>query len=155
MKNTTEIKDIDFRVVNEDWSYFKLKDGTILKVRSNIVKIVKVGVEPSTGYPKYDIEFRNAVAAKVPKELMKEPSGKPVAIEPRDIKHEEFDMEFNAPEDIKIKRENWQKYELEDGYDLYVKPHVLKVIRTKKYNKYGEPIYIVNVQLLMNAKKRS
>ena len=64
---------VDFDAEGEDhWIILKLKDGSILKFRSIVTAIFRVGNDPNTGLPVYAIQNTNAVrVVTIPKELIK------------------------------------------------------------------------------------
>jgi hypothetical protein len=55
--------------------------------------------------------------------------------------------------DFEIVREPWNKYKLSDGTILRSKTVVTKIYKTKKFNKYGEPIYWCSWQVLSDKGK--
>lgn len=137
------MKEVDFSVIKEDWSRYLVNDGTILKVRVVVRKILRsVEVSP-LGYPNFGIESMNAVTAIVSDTLRRPPSREP--LNPKVDQAEE--IEFIPQE------EKWQEYHTIDGFKVFVKPVVTKVFRYNKYNAFGEPIYNVNVQAIVNAGK--
>jgi len=142
------IEDVDFDIINEKWSYFKLKDGTLLRGRVIIRKIVRKGFHP-IGYPNYDIDYTIVYSARVPKEFLREPSSKA----PKIIK-ENVEAEFNYPDDIEILKDNVQEYETDDGFIVKVKFVPMKVLKLKQSNRYGEPIYVIYSQILINLIKK-
>lgn len=68
-------------------------------------------------------------------------------------------MEITLPDGRKVQAtevgiekstENWNEYELEDGFIIKMKLVLLKVLKTNEKNEItGEPIYITNTQNLM------
>lgn len=56
------------------WIEVKIEDGSILRVKPNIVYISRVGVDP-LGIPQYMIQIQAAIqVVKIPKELIKKPA---------------------------------------------------------------------------------
>ena len=53
---------------------------------------------------------------------------------------------------FKVKKEEWNEYELEDGTILKFKSVVTKIVRTEEYNEQNEPIYYINSQNVASAK---
>jgi len=141
-------EDVDFKIINENWSYFKLKDGTIIRGRVVVRKIVKRGVD-KLGYPLYDINYTNVFSAKVPEDLLREPGREPITLTKEDI-----ECEFNYPNEVEVVKENIQRYETEDGYIIEIKLVPLKVLRLKKANRFGEPIYVIHSQVLVNVRRQ-
>jgi len=136
-------KEVDFSIKAEDWSRYQVHDGTIIRVRVVVRKIIRtIDVGPQ-GYPDITLENINAVSAIVPDHLKKAPSTQP------------FDPKKDIGEEMKFEpmEEKWQEYHTTDGFKVLVKPSLMKVFRYLKYNVFGEPIYQVNVQSLINLER--
>lgn len=145
MNQTTEEEiELEFQVLEEDWSRYKAEDNTVIRFRVNVAKIFRSKETGETGYPTFGMATKNLVSAIVPEELKGEPSKEPLNL-PEDIDKE---LDFD-PIDVKI-----QKY-LTEEYLITLKPNVLKIFRTKKYNDRREPIYYVSSgQPIFDVKKR-
>lgn len=140
----TQMVDWDFVVLKEDFSRYLVEDGTILKVKVVVRKIVKTLTLNPQGYPVgYGMDTVNAVAAIVPPQLKREPSKEPW--DPRKDIGEEMKFE--------VQEEKWQEYMTHDGYRVLVKPVVVKIIKYQKYNEFGEPIYMATTQQITNVEK--
>ncbi len=75
---TLPMIEMDFAVMNEDFSRYLLHDGTILKVKIVVKKILRSAESTAQGYPaSISIDSINAVAAIVPQSLKREPSREP------------------------------------------------------------------------------
>jgi len=137
------VKEIDFMILKEDWSRYLLHDGTELRVRVIVRKIVEQGMPSPMGYPNFGIESINAVSALVPERLKRKPS-----TEILDVSREKgTELNFIARE------EKWQEYQTTDGFKVLVKPVLTKVFVYDKYNAFGEPIYNAIVQAVTNVEK--
>jgi hypothetical protein len=68
---------VEFEVEGEDsWITLKLKDGSVLKFRSMVTAVFRMGNDPNTGLPVYAIQNTNAVRmVNIPKELIKKDKG--------------------------------------------------------------------------------
>lgn len=68
---------VDFDTEGEEnWITLKLKDGSVLKFRSIVTAVFRMGNDPNTGLPVYAIQNTNAVrVVNVPKELIKRGKG--------------------------------------------------------------------------------
>jgi hypothetical protein len=56
----------------ENWTTLKLKDGSVLKFRSVVTAIFRIGNDPNTGLPVYAVQNSNAIrVVSIPKELIK------------------------------------------------------------------------------------
>ena len=67
--------EIDFESIREDWSVYKLKDGTTLKVKLVLVRVIRTkdSYDP-IGNPIYAIMSTNVVrAVDVPESLRRKP----------------------------------------------------------------------------------
>lgn len=144
---TEEEQEVDFDVLKEDWNRYKLKDGTMLKVKTPVMKIFKSEEEGPLGYPNLRVGTRLlAVTTAVPEKLKDEPS------EDQEIRKEDITEEVKIVGRLK---EEWHEYKTHDGWKILVKPVVIKVFKTNKFNDDREPIYNVTVQSLFNVEKFS
>ena len=135
------VKEVDFMVLKEDWSRYLLNDGTELRVRIIVKKIVETG-RGDMGYPNLGTEAMNAVSAMCPDRMKRPPSA---SFNPQADPHTE--VKFTATE------EKWQEYQMTNGYKLLVKPVLTKVFKYDKYNTFGEPIYTTVIQSILNVEK--
>jgi len=58
-------------VVREGWNEYRLKDGTTLRVKLVMIKVVRTGDYNPDGTPIYWARTQNVMYADVPKELRK------------------------------------------------------------------------------------
>jgi len=136
--------EMDFVVMSEDYSRYLLQDGTTLKVKIVVRKIFRTAEITLQGYPaSLGIDSTNAVVAIVPPALKRAPS------------KERFDPARDVGDEVKFDpiEEKWQTYKTPEGYKILVKPVLTKVIKYKKYNQYGEPIYSAVIQAITNIEK--
>lgn len=65
--------EIDFEVEKEPWMEIKTREGTKIKIRPTIVKVLRLDVyDPITGEPTYLVQSHNQLQTKdVPKEVRK------------------------------------------------------------------------------------
>ena len=135
------VKEVDFMVLKEDWSRYLLNDGTELRVRIVVRKIIETGMG-EMGYPNLAIESMNAVSAMCPDRMKRPPS---TSFNPQTDPY--IEIKFTTRE------ENWQEYQTTSGYKLLVKPVLVKVFKYEKYNNIGEPIYNTSIQSILNVEK--
>ncbi len=128
----------DFEAISEPWNIYSLKDGSVLKFRLILVKLIPVS---DGGIKGYAVNAGNAAGVFVPKKLKASPS-KSLMIE---LKVAEKDIPYE------IIREDWNSYKLEDGTILKIKPAISSVNRTKTIDPYGDPVYVINHQVLIKA----
>lgn len=137
---------IGFKAKHEDWSEYKLEDGTILKARFVLIKVLDTEEYDEQGNPVYDVNSINAVGVLVPEKLREKPSKERYSRKELEESIVKEDMEFE-----RIK-EGWNTYELENGAKISVKLVLAAVSRTNKFDSRGEPIYIFNIQPLVKGK---
>ncbi len=143
MSATFTAPPLDFEVVRETWAKYELGDGSILKVKVTVTKVVKVSAagqlpttppSPST----YNIDFQNTTV------LLTNERGPP-------------DTTVHSPQEIAshIIRDNirfrtveqdWNEYLTDDNARILVQPIVMRVAKTSFFNNKGEPIYYVEIQ---------
>lgn len=148
-------RDVDFEVIREDWTRYRLTtDKTLLRLRITLAKIIQTGVG-ETGIPDFGVATQNCLSAMVPQELLKKEGEVPVfegPIRPEDVK-EGLEMDYELEGTPK-----WQEYKMVEGWVLLLKPEVGRVVRTKCYARMGrtgllEPIYWVNIQPFYRVKR--
>ncbi len=126
---------ISFDVIKELWNIYTFEDGNAMKFKVVLLKIV-----PSPNVNEFAINTSNLMAVFAQQKTR----GTPALPSPvPEIKIEKKDMPFN------IKYEDWNEYKIEDGRILKLKPTIVEIIKTANYDQYGEPIYLVNCQILM------
>ena len=131
--------DIDFKVIKEDWNEYELEDGSILRGKVIVVKLLE-------GESGLIVNSTNVFGVLVPPELRGKPS-------PTRYSEEEL-LKHVVKEDIKFKviKEDWNEYELEDGSRLFVKLTLVSVSKTDIYDPHGEPVYLINAQPIFKHK---
>ena len=138
-KMVTETE-IDFEILREPWSKYRLEDGTLLRVKNPVLHVVKSSEIDQQGLPNYRIAWASLMSTTVPKEL----HGNPSETEEPESKSE---IEFS------IIAEDWCDYKTSDGVILKTKTHVAKITKSNKFNKDGEPNYYTDCQILTNIFK--
>jgi hypothetical protein len=137
-------KDVDFVVLKEDYSRYLVSDGTIIKAKIVVKKILFNPQLTPEGYPQsVAVDTINAISAMVPHGLKRNPTQEPW--NPMTEKGEE--MKFDE-QSIQL-----QEYMTPDGFKITVKPVVTKIFKYNKYNNYGEPAYNINIQAITNIEK--
>ena len=138
---------MDFDIVSDNWTRFRLEDRTILRVRIDVAKIAFHGTS-NIGFPNVEVAARNIVTAVVEDPSLKGvPAKEEVKLRPEDVQ---------SGKEMKVEQmdSNWQEYKiLGTPWKLLVRPIVPKVIRTQKYNQFGEPIYWASIQFVTDVKK--
>ena len=71
-RETKEAQQVDFVAEKEDWTIYKLSDGTVLKIKVVLVNIVRTSEhDPMTGNPIYAISTQLIVNSSSPQHLKK------------------------------------------------------------------------------------
>ena len=125
--------ELDFEILMEAWNVYKLSDGTILRARPIVFKVLRsrqmtVDMRPLIGFAATTV-----LSAKVPENLMKTDAmeKEPAAIE------KTIRLEFETVKEV------WNEFKVEDGITLRVKLVPSRIVRLSRYNAFGEPTYIV------------
>jgi hypothetical protein len=128
----------------EDWSVYKLDDGTIVKMRFVLIKAIREANFDQFGNPTYSLNSQNVVGIIPLKSALGTPSPK---FTPEEVASSVTDG------DIKFKtiKEPWNEFQLEDGSTVNVKLILTMVARTSKFDEHGEPIYLVNSQPIVKG----
>lgn len=136
------LNEIDFEVVKEDFTRYQLVDGTLLKIKICVIKILE-SIDRGIGdYPTFALCTSNVLNALVPERLKAQPSTPPSTEDKVD------EINFATTE------EAWQEYKTVDGFLVRVRPVVTKVFKHGKYNVLGEPVYSTpNIQLIQDARR--
>lgn len=59
--------DMDFKTAEENWSSYKLSDGTILKLKASASKIFRLAItDPVTGQHHYFVQHETLIAVSEP-----------------------------------------------------------------------------------------
>jgi len=68
------MEEVDFDTIKEEWNEYKLKDGTTLKIKIVLIKVVRGDTYDQFGDPVYMVNTQNIVkVTNVPKNLKKSP----------------------------------------------------------------------------------
>lgn len=138
-----EVTDLDFDVIREPWSKYQLLDGTKLGVKVIAVRIIKlVSDEKKVSYSLETQLIHRTY--KIPERLR----GKPAEQRPSRKELESSIVEDDIRYDTLS--EEWNEYMTEDGAKVRIKNTVSRISRTNKYNKNGEPIYLVSGAGMVN-----
>src|SRR5256712_10942567 len=142
----TKATAIEFAVKDEPWVKYKLEDGTLLFGRLIIPKIFRSNDYDFSGNPVYAWSSQNLFTTICPKALRGTPTVPvPTTLDPRTMNTTAVDFERVGPE-------KWNVYELSDGSVLRAKLEITGILRTDKYGPDGEPLYVVNAQMIPRIK---
>jgi len=142
-KNINEMEYITAELIGEPKpSFYKLKDGTIIRVLININHVV---ADPEDGQ-KFSINSNNSIVAYVPKENRHPELHE--KFDPSDIRSKITDEDM----ELETLREDFTAYALSNGMTISVKPVVGQVSKTQLYTIDGEPVYMVNPTPVIKTK---
>src|SRR5881397_3374785 len=142
----TKANAIEFTTRDEPWIKYKLDDGTLLFGRLVIAKIFRGEEYDPAGQPVYAWSSQNLFATIVPKPLRGTPTNPPpTALDPNTTNTTQVDFERVGPE-------RWNVYEISDGSVLRAKLEITGILRTDKYGPDGDPLYVVNAQMIPRIK---
>jgi hypothetical protein len=128
-------QDVEFEFEVFGWNRYELEDGTILKACHIPVKMLRTIQRDIQGFPIYLVLGRNIVTVHVPPTLHGVPSTEAV-----------FDptRELMGQVEIVTDREVWNIFKLVDGTILKTRLIVNKVLKSKSFNQFGEPVYTIS-----------
>jgi len=134
----------NFETLREEWNAFELDDKSIILLKIVVIKISRLE-EDEKGFA-LKVNSRDIVGNLSKPELCGEPSTRKYAREELEESVVEEDIDFKQIAD------SWNEYKLEDGRKFYLKPILTMVSRTNKFNENGEPIYLIQSQVLSKTK---
>lgn len=142
----TKADAVEFSMKDEPWVKYKLEDGTSLFGRLIITKIFRGTDYDPTGQPVYAWSSQNLFTTISPKTLKSTPTNPPpTSLDPSSVSTTHIDFE-------RVGVEKWNVYELSDGSVLRAKLEITGILRTDKYGPDGEPLYVVNAQMIPRIK---
>lgn len=124
-------------------SFYKLKDGTIIKALIHVNHLVPDPRSPQG----FGVNSTNIVICYVPKEKRNPMAFQPYS--PAELQSGIIDDDME-PEPL---RENFSVYDLSNGMVLSVKTIAGQISKTKFYSQEGDPIYLVNTTPIVKVKK--
>ncbi len=140
------IKDMSYITVTPkiiEPSYYKLKDGTIIKALIHINHLTPNPKSPDG----FAVNSQNIVVVYVPKDKRNPMAFQP--FNPAEILNNIIDDDME-PEPL---RENFSVYDLSNGMILSVKTVAGQIKKTNFYTQDGEPIYAVSTTPIVKVKK--
>jgi len=137
---------IDFETIKENWNLYDVEDGTIIKFKIVLLKIIPTVAPVQVQIPGQGQVNAQSIAFNTANLMTiistKEAKGTPSSPD-TEMKIERKDISF------KILTEEWNEYKLEDGKILKMKPTIVQIDKTIHYDQYGEPNYLVKSQPLI------
>ena len=129
-----QVRAIDFDIVKEPWNKYEIQDGSVLKIRTILMKVERILENKQF---KFNMETQTLTVIHAGSDLKGKPNPKPVsnleiqqAIEKPNMRYNTIAQEFN-------------EYALDDGTMIKIYTHVTNISRSTLKNKSGDPIYSV------------
>jgi hypothetical protein len=142
--------ELDFEVLREPWNKYSLRDGSNVKSRYILTKVKKREPDKKEGGKvAYGVEGQNiTVTYNVPEELKGPPTRQTYSPQELSQSIAEDDIGYSTLS------EEWNEYIVEDGTKIRVKDTIVKVSRTKKTDRNGNPVYLVQHSTLVDVRSR-
>jgi len=135
-----ENKKLDFLVIREDWSEYKLvTDGTKVKIKASVSDIVDVGKKGKKREVR--LAFNNVFYKEVSADDKGEPSENPIISEEDVIQELEYE---------KI-REPLNIYDVPNKFIIIVRTSLTELKKTRKFDSKGNRIYHYGISCLVNV----
>jgi len=133
----TSMTPMEFTVVSEPWTKYKLEDQTKLFVKLVVVKVVR-GLNEQ-GQPAYNMNAQNIIATHGAPNLRGQPSTTQLNLADPSSYKVVASLDFD-----RMGEEKWNEYHLTDGTVLKARLELSNVSRIDKYQGDGDPVYLVN-----------
>lgn len=143
------VKELDFKVIKEQWLTIKLKDGSIVKLKPVLLKVFETDAkDPMTGESVYMYEGHNVVSVRSPENLR----GNPSEHMPSPTEALKMPKETRKEIDFEVIDPSWNSYELENGKIIKTKAVVTNVYKIAGvFDRYGNPYYVVRSQMVVGS----
>jgi len=139
------VKELEFKVIKEDWFVYKLKDGSILKVKPVLIRVFETDQVGPDGKKILAIIGQNVVGVRSPENLKGIPT-LPLPSPTDALKLDKEEVEIDEP----IYDPQWNIYELENEKKIRTKIVITNVYRIKgKYAETGDPYYVIQSVTMM------
>ena len=135
-----EFEIIDFDVIRENWNEYLIEDGTKLRVKFIMIKVLK---NKNMGE---DYRFNCTHVIGITSPLNR--SGQPSVIhDPKEVLNSIIQEDIGFKE-IKV---DWNEYRLKDNNKIMAKPVITLIQKTDKFDEFGDPIYNIQIQAIFKA----
>lgn len=141
----TQTTDLDFEIVSENWTKFRLlPDNTILRVKILVMKLVRVVSD--SGDEGYTVGGPPMMSVMVPEPFLRKKGSVPV----QDGQVTSTQISDGENMEIQLSVEYWQEYRTRNGWIIKVKPEVKRAVRIQTYSEIVntglmEPCYWVEI----------
>lgn len=133
------VRELEFKVVKEDWFVYKLADDSILKVKPVLVRVFETDQVGPDGKRTLLFVGQNVVAVRSPEKLKGTPT-LPLPPPTEALKMVKEEVEITET----LYDPGWNVYELENGERVKMKIVITHVYRVKGlYTETGDPYYVI------------
>jgi hypothetical protein len=133
------VRELEFKVVKEDWFVYKLADDSILKVKPVLVRVFETDQVGPDGKRILLFVGQNVVAVRSPEKLKRTPT-LPLPPPTEALKMDKEEVEITET----LYDPGWNVYELENGEKVKMKIVITHVYRVKGlYTETGDPYYVI------------
>lgn len=136
---------LGFRILREEWTTYALSDGTTLRCRQTLVN---VRTDPSKRRTEQEvgIELSPVLVATIPpRRLLGPPST--TSLSPEQLQSHVADRNLS----VRKVTGGVCEYVIDNGVKLVVQQGTFSALRTDQFNANGEPIYLINLQSMVQA----
>jgi len=137
---------LEFETVREDWNEYMIEDGTLLRIKFVMIKILRRKIPGG-----YDFRFNSNTVIGIHSPEIREPANGRYTPEELSKSIVKTDMNYKSLKEI------WNRYIIKkDNSEIMVKIVITNIIKTNKYDEYGDPIYQIQTQPIfkMNPPKK-
>lgn len=131
----TNIRTIDFDIRKEPWNQYEIHDGSILKIRTILMKVERVAINNKEF--KFNMETQTLPVIHAANDLKGSPNPKPVLNSEITKAIEVPNMRYNT------KSQEFNEYYLDDGTTIKIYTNVTDISRSRLKNRSGDPIYSI------------
>lgn len=130
----TKVRAIDFDIVKEPWNQYEIQDGSILKIRTVLMKVERALEDKQF---KFNMDTQNLTVIHAGSGLKGNPNPKPVSNSEIEKTIEKPNMRYNT-----IAQE-FNEYALDDGTMIKIYTNVTNISRSALKNSSGDPVYLI------------
>jgi len=129
---------LDFKILNEKWSTYKIEDGTTLKARVLMVSFAKVE-NPKPVRANFFFSVHTVFGVESPNEIRRALDANTYTPDElmNDLEPGKEDLKFTTTQEL------WSEYVIEDSTRISLKVTPTRIMRTKKSDLAGNPQYVV------------
>ena len=139
---------IKFKTISEGWNLYELEDKSVIKAKVLVISVVSYKKKPEDKrIPDLGVNLEVVTGVESYPGVRGEPSEETYTIEQLNS----FVEKGKADMKITSIRDEWNGYELPDGTKLYLKNAITRVGRTSKFDKIGNPMYVMQNSILQKS----